>query len=112
MKKQQLISSYNRKNDILVGKISGRNGFYADYSISDEIYLAIGNDKLPSSIFVNNASQVLNISKQLLYEANIKIRICCNGFLLKMNLFINDFKIKSVIRKNIYGIPKIDLLIG
>lgn len=111
MKKQQLVSSYNEESDIFVGKIDGRNGFYRDYNISDEVFLTVGKDNLPSSIFISNASKALNVSKNLLGNPNLKMAIKCDSIFLHLKLFIDNFKIISIKCRNTYGIPKIDFML-
>ena len=62
--KERLITSYDEVTDTFVGKVEGRNGFCADYDISNGIFLGIDENNLPTSVYVNNASEVLDIPKQ------------------------------------------------
>ena len=61
MEKQRLISSYDEINDTFVGKIDGRNGYNANYGISEGVFLNIDENNLPTSVFVNNASEVFDV---------------------------------------------------
>ncbi len=106
MEKQRLISSYDEINDTFVGKIDGKRGYCADYDISDGIFLAIDENNVPFSIFVDNASCVFNIPKRILESANVKIALDCDVIYLNFNLFIEDLKICSVKSKNKYGMPE------
>lgn len=95
MKKERLISSYDEINDTFVGKIDGENGFIADYGISDGVFLGINNYNLPTSIFIQNASKVLNTSKNTLESANVKISIECDESYLKFCIYIENLLIFS-----------------
>ena len=64
--KKRLISSYDEENDTFVGKVDDEKGYKADYGISDGIFLGINNSNLPTSVFISNASEVLNTSKSIL----------------------------------------------
>lgn len=108
MEKQRLISSYDEVNDTFVGKIDGKNGYCADYDISDGIFLGIDKDNIPTSVLVNNASEVFDISKQLLENSNVKIDIGCDTICLYFTMFIENLKICSIKCRNSYGIPKIN----
>lgn len=107
MKKERLISSYDEVNDTFVGKIDGKMGYCADYGISEGIFLSIDKDNLPSSVLVDNASEVLNVSKQILENSNVQIGIDCDGICLIFTMFIENLKICSVKCKNEFGIPDI-----
>lgn len=108
MKKQRLISSYDEINDTFVGKIDGRAGYCADYSISDGVFLSIDKDNMPTSVFVDKASEVFNISKHILENSNVKIDIDCDSICLYFTMFIENLKICSIRCKNIYGIPNMN----
>ena len=41
METKELISSYDEVNDTFVGKMSDKNGYYANYDIADGIFLNI-----------------------------------------------------------------------
>lgn len=107
MKKETLISSYDELNDTFVGKVDGKNGYSANYGISEGIFLSIDKDNLPTSVLVSNASEVFNISKQFLENSNVKIDIDCDSICLYFTMFIENLKICSVKCKNNFGIPKI-----
>lgn len=108
MEKERLISSYDEINDTFVGKIDGKNGYCADYSISEGIFLSIDKDKMPASVLVDNASEVFDISKNILENSNVKIGIDCDSICLYFTMFIENLKICSVRCKNKFGIPKIN----
>ncbi len=110
MKKKRLISSYDEINDTFVGKIDGKNGYCADFGISEGVFLAVDENNLPSSVYVNNASSVLNIPKQVLENSNVRITLDCDNIFLNFNLFIEDLKICSITCKNCCGIPKLNFL--
>ncbi|WP_406534338.1 hypothetical protein [Methanobrevibacter sp.] len=106
--KKRLISSYDEVNDTFVGKVDGENGFCADYGIANGVFLGIDKDNFPNLVFVNNASEVLNTSKQILENSNVKISIECDAICLYFNMFIEGLKICSIRCKNSFGIPNIN----
>ena len=108
MKKETLISSYDEINDTFVGKIDGRNGYCANYSISEGIFLSIDKDNIPTSVLVDNASEIFNVSKQTLENSNVKIGIGCDSICLYFTMFIENLKICSIRCKNNFGIPNIN----
>ena len=110
MEKETLISSYDEINDIFVGKIDGRNGYCANYGISDGIFLAIDKDNMPTSVLVDNASEVFNVSKKFLENPNVKIGIDCDNICLYFTISIEDLKVCSIKRKNDFGIPKVSFV--
>ena len=110
MNKLRLISSYNEKNDTFVGKVDGKNGYCADYSISDGIFLVVDDDNIPYSVFIDNASNVFKISKDMLENSDIRIAIACDSIFVSFIMFIGDLKICSIKSENRCGIPKINFL--
>ena len=107
---KRLISSYDEINDTFVGKLDGEHGYCADYGISEGVYLGINNSNLPTSIFVPNASEVFNTSKETLESADVKINInCCDGCLY-FDMCIENSRICSIKCKNDFGIPKLECL--
>ena len=94
--KKRLISSYDEVNDTFVGKVDGGHGFCADYGISDGVFLAIDENNFPTSVYVNNASEVLNIPKQILENSNVRISIICDAIFLNFNMCIEGLKICSI----------------
>ena len=108
---KRLISSYDEKNDTFVGKIDGEYGYCADYGISEGIYLGINNFNIPTLLFVPNASEVLNISKETLESANVRININCDDVCLNVVLFIENSKICSIKCRNKFGIPNLNYLL-
>ena len=110
MEKKRLISSYDEINDTFVGKIDGKNRYCADYSISDGIFLAIDNENVPCSVFVDGASDVLDVSKSMLENANIRIAIDCDSVFLSFIMFIEDLKICYIKSENRFGIPELNFL--
>ena len=109
--KKRLISSYDEINDTFVGKIDGKNGYCADFGISNGIYLGIDNYNFPTFICVPHASEVLNISKQCLESSNVRIDIDCNENCLSLDMFVENSKICSVRCRNDFGIPNLSCLI-
>lgn len=109
--KKRLISSYDEINDTFVGKVDGENGFCADYGISEGVFLGIDNSHMPTSVFVSNASEVFNISKETLESPDVKININCDEFCLYFDMCIENAKICSIKCKNSFGIPKMSCLI-
>ena len=109
--KKRLISSYDKTNDIFVGKVDGEKGYCADYGISDEIFIGVDNLHIPTSIFISNASEVFNIPKQNLESSNVKISINCDEFFLYFNLCIENLKIFSTKCPNNFNIPNMNFLI-
>ena len=107
---KRLISSYDEINDTFVGKLDGEPGYCADYGISEGVYLGINNSNLPTSIFVPNASEVFNTSKETLESADVKININCNGGCLCFDMCIENSRICSIKCKNDFGIPKLECL--
>ena len=108
MEKQRLISSYDEINDTFVAKIDGKNGYCADYSISEGIFLSIDKNNMPTSVLVDNASEVFSISKKILENSNVKIGIDCDSICLYFTIFIENLKICSIKCRNNFGIPKIN----
>lgn len=109
---KRLISSYDEINDTFVGKLDGEHGYCADYGISEGVYLGINNSNLPTSIFVPNASEVFNTSKETLESADVKININCNGGCLCFDMCIENSRICSIKCKNDFGIPKLECLMN
>lgn len=107
---KRLISSYDEVNDTFVGKVDGETGYCADYGISDGIFLGINDSRIPTYVFVPNASEVFNIPKRILESANVKIAISCDDVFLSFNMCIDDLKICSVKCKNHFGMPNLNYL--
>ena len=110
MKKERLISSYDELNDTFVGKIEGKNGYDANYGISDGIFLSIDKNNVPTSVVVNNASEVLNVSKQCLESANVKISINCDENCLLFSIFVENSQICHLKCRNDFGIATLSYL--
>lgn len=108
---KRLISSYDETNDTFVGKVDGENGYVADYGISDGIFLRINNCNLPASVFIPNASEVLDISKSVLESSDVKIGIDCDDFCLSFKMCIDDLLVFSTKCRNSFGIPNLNYLI-
>ena len=108
---KRLISSYDEINDTFVGKVDGEYGYVADYGISEGVYLGINSSNLPTSVFVPNASEVFNISKETLESADVKINIDCDELCLSFDMCIENSKICSIKCKNNFGIPEMKCLI-
>ncbi|WP_407374574.1 hypothetical protein [Methanobrevibacter sp.] len=108
MKKERLISSYDEINDTFVAKIDGRNGYCANYGISEGVFLSIDKNNIPTSVLVDRASEVFNISKQVLENSNVRIGIDCDSICLYFTMSIENLKICSIKCKNDFGIPNIN----
>ncbi|MGN0177649.1 MAG: hypothetical protein ACI389_07450 [Methanobrevibacter sp.] len=106
--KKRLISSYDEINDIFVGKIDGESGFCRDFGISDGVFIGINKNNFPNSVYICDASRVLNVSKQTLENSNVKINIKCNSICLYFTMFIENLRICSLKCKNIFDIPIVD----
>ena len=101
MENETLISSYDEINDTFVGKIEGKNGYCADYGISEGIYLIVDKNNLPTSVLVDG---------DFLENPNIKIGIDCDGICICFSIFIEELKVCSVKCKNKFGIPEISFV--
>ena len=110
METKRLISSYDEINDTFVGKIDGKIRYCADYNISDGIYLALDSSKIPCSVFVDGASEVFNISKDILEKSDVRISISCNSMHISLIMFIEGLKVCSIKCENRCGIPEMDCL--
>lgn len=108
---KRLISSYDEINDTFVGKVDGEYGYVADYGISEGVYLGINSSNFPTSIFVPNASEVLNTTKETLESADVKININCDGVCLNFDMCIENSKICSITCENKFGIPSLNYLL-
>jgi hypothetical protein len=109
--KKRLISSYDEINDTFVGKVEGEKGYCADYGISEGVFLGINNSHFPTSVFVSNASEVFNTSKETLESPDVKININCDDVCLYFDMCIDNSKICSIRCKNNFGIPEMECLI-
>ncbi len=108
--KERLISSYNEVNDTFVGKIDGKKGYCADFGISNGIYLGVDNFNFPAFIFIPQASEVFNISKQTLESPNVKINLKCDEKYIYFNMFVENSKVCSVKCRNDFEIPNLNCL--
>lgn len=111
MEKQRLISSYDEINDTFVGKVDGNNGYVADYSITDGVFLGVDNYNLPTSVFISNATEVLDTSKTVLESPDVKIGINCDDVFLTFTICIENLLIFSARCENSFNIPAMDYLI-
>ena len=102
---KRLISSYDEESDTFVGKVVGEHGYIADYGISDDIFLNIDKNNMPTSVFVRNASEVFNVSGKSLQDGNVRICISCNDECLSFRMFVENSEICSLRRRNDFGIP-------
>lgn len=107
MEIKTLISSYDEVNDTFVGKVDGEMGICADYGISEGIFLGIDKNNVPNSVYVNNASEVLNTPKEILENSNVVIYIDCDSLCINFHMFIEGLKICSVKCRNNYGIENV-----
>ncbi|WP_299523971.1 hypothetical protein [uncultured Methanobrevibacter sp.] len=111
MKTQRLISSYDEINDIFYGKIDGKNGYFANYAVNKGIFINIDKNGFPVSFFINHASNVLHISKEILEESNVKVGIDCDNISIIFNIFINNVKIYNGKFENNYKIPAFNFML-
>lgn len=111
MKTQRLISSYDEINDIFCGKIDGKNGYFANYAMNKGIFINIDKNGCTVSVFIDNASDILNVKKEILEESDIKIGIGCDGLSIYFDIFVNGVKIYNNEFKNTYGIPDLNFLL-
>ena len=111
MKIKELISSYDETNDIFVGKISEKNGYYSNYDISNGIFLNMDKNNLPVSVHINNASNVLNVKKYLLEYCDVSIFIDCDGRDINFILCIADEILYNTKSSNVFNSPKVSYLI-
>lgn len=109
--KKRLISSYDEVNDTFAGKVENEKGLLADYSICEGVFLGIDKNNFPNSIYVDGASKVFDIPKEVLENPNVKIFIDCDRIWLDFCMFIEDLKIFSVKCRNHFGIPEINFSI-
>lgn len=108
MKTRELISSYDETSDTLVCKLSGKNGYSANFDISNGVFLNTDKNNLPVSVFIGNASDVLNVSKAFLESPDVSISIRCTASELFFELFMDNRKIFSSKSANRFKIPEID----
>ena len=111
METKELISSYDKTNDIFVGKISETRGYWANYEFSKDIFLNIDKNHLPTSIQINGASDVLNVKKSVLENPNVSILIECSGDEIDFELFIADEMIFNKKSLNVFDIPDFSYMI-
>lgn len=104
METKELISSYDETNDIFVGKISEKNGYCVNYEFSKGIFLNIDKNNLPASIQINDASDVLNVEKNILENPDVVILIECSGDEIDFELFIADEMVYDKKSLNIFNI--------
>lgn len=106
METKKLISSYDEMNDVFVGKISDKHGYCVNYEFSNDIFINMDENNLPSSIHINNASDILNVNKSLLEKDNISIFIECSGDEIYLKLMIADKRIFNKKTQNVFNIPQ------
>ena len=107
---KRLISSYDEESDTFVGKVDDEHGYVADYGISDDIFLNIDKNNMPTSVFVRNASEIFNVSGKSLQDGNVRICISCNDECLSFRMFVENSEICSLRRRNDFGIPSLQYL--
>ena len=111
METKELISSYDVINDTFVCKISDKNGYYANYDLDNGIFLNIDENRLPVSVYIDNASDVLNVGKKILEDPNVSIFIESRNDRINFRLCIADKEIYTNDSWNIFGIPEISYII-
>ena len=111
METKELISSYDKTNDVFVGKISETRGYWANYEFSKDIFLNMDKNHLPTSIQINGASDVLDVKKSVLENSNVSILIECSGDEIDFELFIADEMIFNKRSLNVFDIPDFSYMI-
>ena len=111
MKTQRLISSYDEVNDIFYGMIEGKKGYLANYAVDESIFINIGDGNYPVSFLISNASNVLDVKKEVLEESNVKIAIGCDDLSLYFNMCINNVEIYKDKFKNLYSMPNFSFIL-
>lgn len=106
MESKELISSYDEINDTFVAKVCGKDGYCANYELSQGIFLNVDGNSLPSSIQINSASDVLNVSKDLLEDPDVCILIKCNGDMIDFELSISSKKVYANTFFNTFDVSK------
>ena len=112
METKELISSYDEINDTFVGKMADKNGYCANYDIADGIFLNIDKNRLPVSVHINNASDVLNVRKRILEDPNVSILIESKGDEIDFKLCIDNREIFSNRSVNVFGIPEVSYMMS
>ena len=112
METKELISSYDEINDTFVGKMSDKNGYHANYDIADGIFLNLDKNNLPVSVHINNASDVLNVSKKILEDPNVSILIESVGDKINFKLCISGREIFRNKSRNMFCIPELSYKIS
>ena len=102
-----LISSYDETNDVLVCKLSENNGYIANYAIACGVYLNVNKDNLPVSIFIENASDTLNVSKGILENSNVSLFLRCDKMEIDFELSIADRQVFVARLKNSFNISSL-----
>ena len=108
---KRLISSYDEDNDTFVGKVDGENGYNMDYGIADGIYLRLNKSNLPTSVFISNASEVLDTSKNVLESSDVKIAIECDELSLTFRMCIDGSLVYENMCENSFSIPNLNYMI-
>jgi hypothetical protein len=111
METKELISSYDVINDTFVGKISEKNGYLANYDISNGIFLNIDKNNLPVSVHINNASNMLNVKKDLLEYCEVSIFIDCDGRDINFKLCLAGKILYRTKSANVFNSPRFSYLI-
>ncbi len=111
MKTQRLISSYDEVNDIFYGMIEGKKGYLANYAVDESIFINIGDGNYPVSFLISNASNVLDVKKEVLEESNVKIAIGCDDLSLYFNMCINNVEIYKDEFRNLYSMPNFSFIL-
>ena len=106
METKELISSYDAINDTFVGKVSGKNGYMANFEFSEDVFLNVDKNNLPASIQINGASDALNVKKSVLKNPDVSILIECSGDKIDFEMFIAGEMIFNKKSLNIFSIPR------
>ncbi len=103
MKTKELVTSYDATNDILAGKLLDENGFTANYAIGKGIFLNTDENNMPTSFYIGEASQVLNVEKEILKDPNVAVAIDSDDSEIDFEIFISSNKIFKLKSNNRFG---------
>ncbi|WP_407381141.1 hypothetical protein [Methanobrevibacter sp.] len=103
MKTKELITSYDETNDILAGKIIDKNGFIANYTIGNGIFLNTDENNKPISFFIGDASKALNVEKEVLEDPNVAVVIDTDDSQIDFEIYVSSNKIFKLKSDNRFG---------
>lgn len=110
MKIHKSITSYDKVNDTFVSKLENKKGYIADFNISNGIILAMDKLNQPTFIFINNASNLFNVDKDLFDESEILISLDCDEKEIDFEIFVGYKRIYYAKTNNVFNIPEIQCI--